>query len=367
MISFYLLWIACYFALLILLGQKWPIINNAKHKLTDQFPSLTLLIAFRNELDNLPKLVEELLKIDFLGLKIILVDDQSEDGSFVFLKEKLQSDQRISIVKSPGIGKKRAIQFGVKVAETELILCSDADCTFPADWVFKMAQPFSDPKIQLVAGPVISQGDATFFQRFQQIEWSSILLLTQYFFYQKQPIMCSGANLTYRKSAFEAVNSYDQNWQHLSGDDEFLLKKIARHFGAGSCEYLPFRESLVFTKAQNSFPLLLNQRVRWAGKWKVHRDPLHVLPAVFSFFVQLVWLGSVFLLGFGLWGKLAFILVWIGKSGAEKIALGKVLKSLRLDFSLFDFLKTGIIHPFYVIFIGLGSVWGKFIWKGRSN
>lgn len=366
MISFYLLWTGCYFVLLGLLGQKWPKFK-VRGKFVDPLPSVTLLIPFRNELGNLPKLTEELQKIEFPGLRIILIDDQSEDESFVFLKEKLQGDQRIKILKSSGIGKKRAIEFGVKAVETELILCSDADCTFPKNWVSQMIFPFSEPNIQLVAGPVISHGSATFFHRFQQIEWSSILLLTHCFFNKKQPIMCSGANLAYRKSAFEAVNGYDQNWHYVSGDDEFLLKKISKYYGGESCVYVPFLENVVYTKSQDSISSLFSQRIRWAGKWKVHKDPSHALTAVFSFLVQLVWLGSIVLLGYGVSGLLAFPAVWFGKIGAEKIVLSRVLKSLGINHSLYDFLKTGIIHPIYVIFVAWGSVWGKFIWKGRSN
>lgn len=366
MISFYLLWTACYFVLLSLLLKKWPKIKP-KAKFGVEFPSVTLLIPFRNELENLENLCDELRKLDYPNLKIILIDDQSEDESFSFLQKKLRKDPRVKILHSQGIGKKKAIECGVIASETELILCSDADCTFPKDWVREMVQPFSDSKIQLSAGPIISEEGATFFQRFQQIEWSSILLLTQYFFSQKQPVMCSGANLAYRKSAFEAVKGYDQNWQHPSGDDEFLLKKIALHFGAESCVYLPFFENLVHTKPHDSVFTLLNQRIRWAGKWKVHRDKLNALSAVFSFLIQLIWLGSVILLGFGKWGILVFLGVWTGKVLAEKMALGKVLKFLGLKFSFFDFLKTGIIHPFYVIFVALGSIRGKFSWKGRGN
>jgi biofilm PGA synthesis N-glycosyltransferase PgaC len=366
MISFYLLWTGCYFVLLGVLARKWPKFKP-KAKFVDPLPSVTLLIPFRNELENLPKLIGELQKIEFPDLKIILIDDQSEDGSFTFLKEKIQTDQRIQILQSPEIGKKRAIEFGVNAAETELILCSDADCTFPINWVSQMISPFSEPKIQLVAGPVISHGSPAFFQRFQQIEWSSILLLTHYFFNKKRPIMCSGANLAYRKSAFEAVNAYDHNWQHLSGDDEFLLKKISKYFGGESCVYVPFLENVVYTKPQDSVSSLFSQRIRWAGKWKVHRDVSHALTAVFSFLVQFVWLGSIFLPGFGISGFLAFSAVWLGKIGAEKIALGRVLKSFGIVHSVFDFFITGIIHPIYVIFVALGSIWGKFIWKGRSN
>lgn len=366
MISFYLLWTGCYFVLLSWLSEKWPLLKP-KAKIPSELPTVTLLIPFRNELENLENLTVELRKISYPNLKIILIDDHSEDWSFGFLLEKLQFDHRISILKSPEIGKKRAIEFGVKSAESELILCSDADCIFPDNWIREIIGPFHDPKIQLVAGPVISNKRATFFQKFQQIEWSSILLVTQYFFSRKQPIMCSAANLAYRKSAFESVNGYDQNHQFVSGDDEFLLKKISAQFGQKSCVYLPFREYLVLTQPHTSVSSLLNQRIRWAGKWKAHSNPSHGLSAVFSVLVQLIWIVSAVLVSLGVWGMLVFLVVWFGKIVTEKIALGKVLKSFKTEFSFIDWVKTGILHPYYVIFVALAAIRGKFTWKGRGN
>ncbi len=366
MISFYLLWTGCYFVLLRWLSQKWPK-NDPNGRFESHLPSVALLIPLRNEKGNLSQLIEELQKINYPNLEIILIDDQSEDDSFDFLNAKLGTNHKIKILKSSGEGKKIAIETGIKVAKSELILCSDADCVFPEDWVFHMISPFSNPAIQLVTGPVISMESATFFHRFQQLEWSSILLLTQYFFSQKQPVMCSGANLAYRKSAFETVNGYEQNRHYLSGDDEFLLKKISRHFGGKSCVYRPSVRNLVTTHAQNSFASLINQRVRWAGKWKLHQDLTHAWTAVISFLIQLIWLGGIVLLGLGNLGGVAFLLVWTGKIAAEKMALGRVLESLRINSSIFDFLKTGLLHPFYVIYVVLGSIRGKFEWKGRGN
>lgn len=346
--------------------KKWPDIQPGPN-LVEYFPSVTLLIPFRNEQENLGNLREELLKLSYPSLEIILIDDQSEDGSFSFFKEKFKSDSRIKVLQSSEIGKKKAIELGVQFAETELVICSDADCRFSKGWIERMVEPFANPKIQLVAGPVISDGQSNFFQRFQQIEWSSILLLTQFFFIQKRPLMCSGANITYRKSAFLEVKGYDQNSHYLSGDDEFLLKKISLRYGKESCIYLPFLENLVFTRPQESFFDLLNQRVRWAGKWKLHRDAGHALSAAFSFSAQLIWLASFLLLGLGANGALIFCIVWIAKILSERMALGKVLQISGLRFSIFDFIKTGFIHPFYVIFVALGSLGGKFVWKGRAN
>lgn len=366
MISFYLLWTGCYFVLLCLLVLRWPK-KQSRDSAPDFFPKVTLLIPFRNELENLDSLAVELSKLTYPDLRIILVDDQSEDGSFLLFKEKFKTDSRIHIVANDGIGKKRAIEIGVQAAEGELILCSDADCSYPIKWVERMVGPFSNPKIQLVAGPVISAGQNNFFQRFQQIEWSSILLLTQFFFSHRRPLMCSGANLAYRRQAFQSVNPYGQNLQFLSGDDEFLLKKIVARYGKESCMYLPFIGNLVYTRPQKRFSDLLNQRIRWAGKWKAHRSFVHAFPALVSFLSQFTWLLSLILLGQSEVGFPVFLMVWAGKILSERMALGRVLATLSLRFSFADFVKTGIAHPCYVIVVALGAIWGKFTWKGRAN
>jgi cellulose synthase/poly-beta-1,6-N-acetylglucosamine synthase-like glycosyltransferase len=366
MISFYLVWVVCYFVLLSLLMQKWPK-KQVATVVEQRRLTVTLLIPFRNERRNAQTLIEELQKIKVPDLEIILIDDQSEDDSFLFLAENLKHDGRVKVLRSPGIGKKAAVEFGVENSQGEVIVCSDADCIFPQDWIQELLVPFMQPEVQLVAGPVITRQGRTFFQRFQQIEWASILLLTQFFFEEKRPLMCSGANLAYRKSAFLQVGGFDQNRQFLSGDDEFMLKKIVAKYGASSCVYLPFASVLVRTVSQPDLFSLLNQRVRWAGKWKAHRDLTHSVSALFSFLIQVGWIMSFALLLLGWVGMLVFLLVWSGKILAEKRALGKVLANFEHNCSSIDFIKTGFLHPFYGCAVAFGSLRGNFSWKGRTN
>ena len=366
MICFYFLWMLCYLSLLAWMSGKWPSSSVQTFFLGEKAP-VTLLIPLRNEVRNLDALLLELRKISYPRLEILLIDDQSEDGTYSTLVEKTKQDSRVAVLRSPAEGKKAALTFGVEKAGAELILCSDADCSFPEFWVENMVAAFADPEVQLVAGPVMSAGQNTFFQRFQQIEWASILLATQVFFSQKKPLMCSAANLAYRKTAFREVGGYEGNVQHLSGDDEFLLKKVAAQYGAAGCRYLPFWENLVFTQPQGTLSEMLSQRVRWASKWRLHGDFGHVFSAVLPVVAQLIWLGSLGLLWQGGIGFLAFSAVWIGKIISEKLALGKVLNTLGLGLSLSDFVKTSLVHPLYILTVAVGAIRGKFNWKGRAN
>ncbi|MDF2157538.1 glycosyltransferase [Algoriphagus sp. CAU 1675] len=368
MVSFYLVWCVSYLVVLVLLAKKWSIEQVQTGFGNKNTRKVSLLIPFRNEATIAADLIHELKKLHNPELEIILIDDQSEDESFTLFEEYSRLDSRVRVLKSPGFGKKAALEFGVKIASGEIILCTDADCRFPPNWVERMLEPFKDQQIQLVAGPVISEVKKPgFFSRFQQIEWSSILLLTQYFFSIQKPLMCSAANMAYRKSAFERVKGYQGNSHILSGDDEFLLKKIHSVYGKGSSIYLSYRQSLVFTRAQVGLKELLNQRIRWAGKWRSHRSFIHAATALFMVFVQLVWLESIYIFAFNKATLVFLAWIWSMKIFSEKLALGKVLKSLGQKTPTLDFMVTGFFHPIYVLMVSLGTVFGKFSWKGRSN
>lgn len=365
MLSFYLVWTLIYFLLLSELAKSWP---ERTSKITSSltFPKVSLLIPCRNESENIYRLSEEFKKIHFPDLEVILVDDQSEDGTFELIQSAGIRDQRIVALKSPGIGKKSALEYGISQAKGEIILCSDADCSFPKNWVEGMVARFENQPIQLVAGPVMVKG-SNLLGHFQQTDWASILLLTSYFFSKKKPLMCSAANLAYRKSAFLEVMGYEGNRDFASGDDEFLLKKISQTFGAKSCIYLPFAENLVLTKSESNWKALINQRVRWAGKWKAHRSIAHAGSAIFSVVVQLIWLGSFGLLALGFSGYVVFGLVWSFKNFIETRYLGKVLRNIGIDHPSVNFIAISFVHPIYVLGVSLGAILGNFTWKGRRT
>ncbi|MDI1321815.1 MAG: glycosyltransferase [Algoriphagus sp.] len=366
MLSFYLVWMLIYFLLLSELAKFWPE-RSCETKQVQVFPKVSVLIPCRNESENIHRLAGEFKRLHYPNLELIFVDDHSEDDTYELIEAAACSDLRIVPLRSPGEGKKAALEFAIDQANGEIILCSDADCSFPENWVKGMVSQFDNQEIQLVAGPVIVTDNGRFLGAFQQADWASNLLVSAYFFSKSKPLMCSGANLAYRKSAFLDVLGYEGNRDFSSGDDEFLLKKIVKKYGASSCVYLPFVENLVQTKPEPNWKAFINQRVRWAGKWKAHRSYSHAVSAVFSFLAQLVWMGSFGLLTLGSLGILIFGMVWTSKILAEKRSLGKVLRIFGIKHRKIEFVLTSFIHPIYVLAVGLGAIQGNFTWKGRRN
>jgi biofilm PGA synthesis N-glycosyltransferase PgaC len=365
---FFLLFIFFYALLLWSMESRWRP-NTTFFADGEHGTSVALLVPFRNEAAHLPSLLSNLENTLSPSQEVIFVDDSSSDDSGTLVSDFIRERKRNHwvLLRSTGLGKKAALTTGVHYTRAEVILATDADGVLPPNWVKIMTRPFQQPETQLVAGPVMTLTQVGFFARFQQIEWGSILLMTQYLFSTGRPLMCSGANLAYRRSAFLAVGGYSGNDMHLSGDDEFLLKKIVGHFGRPATAYLHEKGVLVETQPLASWSAFIQQRVRWASKWRLHRSWSHASSAVLAFCAAAVVIASLWLL-FGSSGqRLTFLLFWAVKIMVERKVLGDVLADFQRSQPFYSYVATSILHPVYVIWVGMASISGKYTWKGRTN
>lgn len=368
MLTFYLLFGIVYGILLLLLGKTWRQKPNSFPEKKESEP-VSILIPYRNEKHNIAAIFHQVSGLSYRPLQVVFINDQSIDDGKDQLENLLEdiSGEFLEIlsINSTGIGKKAAIKTGIQISTGIIILTTDADCFLPMDWVEGMIRPFSDEITQMVAGPVLPKVDIGFFQNFQQIEWASILLVTQAGFYFGSPIMCSAANMAYKKSAFLEVEGYLGNEDLLSGDDEFLLKKMVKRFGPDAVAYL--KENLVYTQPQGSWMSLFSQRIRWASKWKSHQSISHILFALLPVVVQLIFIIGFSLLFLGVPGALVFGLLWSLKIYFEVQTLGKVLGSYSIRPKIGWYLLTGVVHPIYVLVSAYGALFLKFEWKGRYS
>lgn len=368
MLIFYLIIGIVYAFILWLLSKSWRG-QGENNPIAQSNEQVTLLVPFRNEADKLQKIFESVENLNYDQVEILWINDHSEDATVAVLNELLNSKNLRfdhQLIQAEGKGKKAAIETAMKHAQSDFIFTTDADCKLPPTWIEHKMAHFENSLIQMVAGPVMTKECNTVFQRFQQIEWSSILLVTQYAIVHQNPLMCSGANLAYRKRAFQKVNGYQGNRDILSGDDEFLMKKIGDEFGGKSITYSNEKEALVLTNAAKNWDELFSQRVRWASKYKSH-NYLHFLSALLPALLQLFWVFSFVLpISHGLEGVLVFLITWGLKISMEYVSLGKVTKTYSLNLHLLDFCYTSLVHPIYVLGVAFGAVFGNYKWKGRS-
>ncbi len=95
-------------------------------------PMVSILIPVRNEAENLPSLLNNLLKIDYPNFEILLYDDQSTDESVSILEFYQEKDVKISFIqgeKKPEdwLGKNHACYQLAQRAKGKYFLFIDAD------------------------------------------------------------------------------------------------------------------------------------------------------------------------------------------------------------------------------------------------
>lgn len=133
-------------------------------------PSVTIIIAARNEVHRIRPTLNALHRLVYPGpLEILILDDHSTDGTADLIRDHLPPRARCLALS--GTGKRAALVEGLQVASGEIILLTDADCVPGIDWASSMIQPFSHPGIDWVSGPVTSVAGTDMVSRYDALEW----------------------------------------------------------------------------------------------------------------------------------------------------------------------------------------------------
>lgn len=380
MIIIYLL-IAIYIVLLLKLSFSWnaiPVMRRLNLKsiipAVESEIRLSVIIPVRNEEKSLPALLQDLNCQSLpCGLfEVIVVDDHSTDGTVQKVKDcqsQVNFQLRLITLTVPqdfqGSFKKKAIDEALKAAKGEVIITTDGDCRVGNQWLETYYSCFQDYNVVMLCGPVTFHSEKTWFEHLQTIEFAALIGTGAAMLQMGIPSMCNAANMAYLKSAYEAVKGYEGVEHIHSGDDEFLMHKIFREF-PGKVAFAKSPEAIVYTLAQKDLQDFIQQRKRWASKWKYYKDIRTSALAIFIFLVHLSVLITALFFGFGLISPAEVAVVILLKLYSEYIFLRNVLGFLGKRFFALNFVSLGILYSVYAVYIGLTAQKGEYLWKGRT-
>jgi cellulose synthase/poly-beta-1,6-N-acetylglucosamine synthase-like glycosyltransferase len=343
-------------------------------------PKVTILVSARNEERQIEGCLASLSAQDYPSelLEIRIADDRSTDSTRALIEAAHARDSRIHLhaIEScpPGRSpKKSALKSMIAEATGELLLTTDADCRVPTTWVSRMVAEF-EPGVELVAGhsrfPGSPEGT---FAGSQALEFLSHSIVSAGSIVQRIPITCSGNNLAYRRSFFEAVGGFEGNLEILSGDDDFLLQKAFLH-DRNCIRYCIHPESYVLTAPQESLEGLAQQRKRWASKTIHYSGPVvRLLSIVFAYYIAilaaLVGGGVALAFGYRCGGTLLAIgfggFLW--KSGWDYAVMLRGAQIFGRQELLRWYPSTALAHMPLIVGSVIGGVTGRFRWKGASG
>ena len=195
-------------------------------------PPVSVIICARNEEESLTGNLASILEQDYPSFEVIVVNDCSEDDTeqlLATLKQKY-SHLRSTIIKNVGSfsnGKKFAAAVGIKAAQHEWLLFTDAGCK-PENslWIASMSRYFVDKKdIVLGYGGYLAQKG--YLNKW--IRYDTFFVALQYLGFAKMgnAYMGVGRNLAYRKSLFFTHNGFAEQAHIFSGDDDLFVNQAA--------------------------------------------------------------------------------------------------------------------------------------------
>lgn len=196
-------------------------------------PAVSVVIAARNESDNLYAHLPKILEQQYPNFEVIVVNHQSTDDSSYILTAYQQSYPHLKIVnveKNQHLraGKKLPLTLGIKAARHEHLVFTDADCLPSSNqWLRKVVENFSDQK-KIVIGYGPYKAEKGFLNKIIRLDTAFIAMNYFSFSLARMPYMAVGRNLAYTRETFNAVSGFKSHYSLNSGDDDLFIQEAAK-------------------------------------------------------------------------------------------------------------------------------------------
>ena len=270
---------------------------------TALLPPVSVVIAARNEAENLRRHLPLILEQDYADFEVVVVNHASYDDSSELLRELAAQYPRLRVSEIPPNeryegGKKFAVTIGLKAARHERILLTDADCRPSGKgWIRTMvASARKEEDIVLGYSPFVkSRGLLNALIRFDGV-WTAL----NYFGFALagKPYMGVGRNLSYPRSSFFAAGGFRSHYSIPSGDDDLLVNQIARRDNTAVCLS---REGLMETLPEKTWKAYWRQKRRHLTTGFRYRPHHRVLLVLQPVSLILFFVASAALLVSGVW------------------------------------------------------------------
>lgn len=316
---------------------------------------ISIIIAARNESDNLFKNLPKILAQKYDVFEVIVVNHQSVDNSKDILEAFSKQFKNLKIVelakdKHIRPGKKLPLTIGIKAAQYEHLIFTDADCSPKSmHWIENIAAKFSENKeIVLGYGPMLKT--AGLLNKLMRFDTAWIALNYLSMALNNKPYMGVGRNLAYTKSAFFGANGFKSHYSIPSGDDDLFIQEAVKSNNY-TIEILP--DTFMYSPAKENMNDWIKQKSRHYKTAPKYPFIKKLLLAIYPVSLILTWICFVSLIQLGFYELylttsmvvLYFLKWWIG----AKCLLKLEEKKLALFFPLWDLFYAAFIPVLFVI------------------
>jgi cellulose synthase/poly-beta-1,6-N-acetylglucosamine synthase-like glycosyltransferase len=328
----------------------------------ENLPSVTIVVAARNEEKNILNCLNSLNDVQYNEekIEIVIVNDNSSDKTGELIEGFIKDKPKFKMLMPEGQigklnGKANALALAIKNSSNEIILTTDADCTVPPSWA-KIIASYYQNDVVVVCG-YTTQKDFSAFTGMQAVDFIYLLGVAAGTINFNKPLSCIGNNMSYRRSAYNAVGGFEALPFSVTEDSQLMLK-IAQ-LENSKVIYPLENDALVVSEPCPNLASLFWQKKRWGvggldiGFWGY----IIMLP---SFLTHLCLLISPFFYS----AQVAYLIFF--KLFIDFFFLYPLHKQLKLKLRFRSFIAFEIYLLIYVLFLPIILLFSKNVkWKER--
>ena len=249
------------------------------------------------------------------------------------------------------------------VANGDLLALTDADCAVPPTWLAGMAACFG-PDVGVVTGYVgLRAAGKTLQEHLQALDYFAMMALTAGATKLGRPIGAAGANIAYRRAAYDAAGGFAGLPHGAIADDMLLLQRVVDHTGWRAV-FCDDPQAFIYTDAEPTLGLLQQQRLRWmAGGHEVlrHNPTLLTVSSLIGTFNGMLIGFPLFLVRRDL--RRALLYAVLGRALADALHLGIAAVRFRCLPQLRFLPLWSILQIPYTLLLPLYALRRRWSWK----
>ncbi len=316
---------------------------------------VSVLICAHNEEENLKQFLLGVLVQDYPNFEVIVVNDFSTDETKWVLEDFKRQYPHLRIVDIKEHiklknSKKFALTLGIKAAQHDVLIMTDADCQPQSNqWLKEIAGAYSEGK-EIVLGYSPYFKKSGFLNKLIRFETAHTAMSYLSYALKRNTYMGVGRNLSYLKALFFKGKGFNAHMHIKSGDDDLFVNHNATRHNVNIAIH---PDAHVYSNPKETWKSYYKQKARHAGASvlykKSHQRMLGTqLVTAFLFYVMLMvciaCYPSLWFVGVGI-----FFLRFI----CQLIVFSSIYKKLAVKDLLAWLFILDVFYYFYICLNGL--------------
>ena len=208
------------------------VLYTSKNHCFSNLPFVSVIICAKNEKHNLVKFLPDILSQEYPLFEVIVVNDDSSDGSMDVLNQFLIEHNHLRVYTfnedKTSYGKKEVLEYGIRKSKSEYLVLTDADCRPNSkQWLAGMVNGFSDGS-EIVLGVGQYEKKDSKLNALIQLDTGFIAMNYLSFALASFPYMSVGRNVAYKKELFFKVGGFKSHYDIPSGDDDLFINELSK-------------------------------------------------------------------------------------------------------------------------------------------